>query len=159
MRLFGESKNLLLIFGNLASAMMVLWCSRSFYFHADMAGWGDAAADRQQRMLWWARMFSLIIFGASVILSAAYSSRYRWSVLVGAAVTGSLWWISKFQGMSYVSSLLLAGWFGEAAVFGVHADLSSMTTPLCWMLGFDTVLYASIISLMWPRPRGRVLGK
>jgi hypothetical protein len=56
-----SSKSLLLVLGNLVSVTMVAWSSRAFYLHADLAGWGDAAADKEQYFLWWARFISVII--------------------------------------------------------------------------------------------------
>jgi hypothetical protein len=143
-----SSKSMFLIVGNLISGIMVLWSSRAFYFHAGLAGWGDASADREQYLLWWARLASLTVFAAFVVCSAFCSSRYRWSVLGGLAVTGLMWWVSGFSATKYLGWLLLVGWLVEAFSFGVHADTERLTVPLCWMLGFNAVLYASVIALI-----------
>jgi len=129
---------------------MVLWSSRAFYFHADLAGWGDAAADWEQYLLWWLRLVSVILFSVSLILSAVYSSRYRWSVLSGITITGLLWWVGGFSITKWLGSPLLIGWFIAAFTFGVHAEMSGFTVPFCWMLGFNAGLYALVFALTWP---------
>jgi len=149
-----SSKSLLLVLGNLVSVTMVAWSSRASYLHADLAGWGDAAADKEQYFLWWARFISVILVGAAVILSALYSSSYRWSVIGGATVTGVSWWVSGISSFKWSGFLLLPGWFAQAVVFGVHADLERVTTPLCWMIGINTVLYATAIALISAGMRG-----
>jgi hypothetical protein len=133
-----------------ASGMMTLWFSRAFYFHATLAGWGDPAADKQQSHLWWARLGSLALLVFSAIISAVCSSRFRWAILGGTIVTAAsaLAGLSKFAAARSLSFLLLPGWFAEASVFGVHADLSWLTTPLCWMLGINTALYALVVALI-----------
>jgi hypothetical protein len=146
-----RSKSLLLIGGNLVSVAMVLWFSRAFYFHAGLAGWGDAAADREQYLLWWARLASVVVLFLVIVLSAKHYPRYRWSVLAGATITTALWLLGGFSVTKYLGSLLMMGWFGAALIFGVHADMSGLNAPLCWMLGFNTALYSSIIALIWPR--------
>ena len=143
-------KKLSLMFANMVSAMTVLWSSRAFYFHANLAGWGDAAVDKKQYFLWWARLISVIVFGAFVLLSAAYSSRYRWSVVGGTAITALLWWARGFSIAKWLGSLLLIGWFIAAFGFGVHAEMHGLTAPFCWMLGINTALYACIIAVVWP---------
>lgn len=150
MGLSNRSKNPLLTVGNLVSVAMVLWSSRAFYFHADLAGWGDAAADKEQYLLWWVRLISVVAFFVVIVLSAKHSSRYRWSVLGGTTVTAALWLIGRFSLTRYVGSLLLVGWFGAALIFGVHSDMESLSAPLCWMLGLNTALYSCIIGLIWP---------
>jgi len=157
MSLFGKSKTLLWVLSNLVSGVMVLWSSRAFHLHAYLAGWGDASADKEQSVLWWICLVSLILFSISVVVSAVYSSRYRRSFLGGAAITGTLWWLSGLSATNYLGYLLLVGWFAQASVFGVHADLDWGTAPLCWMLGINLALYASVIALIPPGVCDRVL--
>lgn len=144
-----RSTNLLLIVAHFAAVAIVLWSCRAFYVHADLAGWGDAAADREQYLLWWVRLISVVALFVVIVVSAKHSSRYRWSVLGGAAITTGLWLIGGFSLTRYVGSLLLVGWFGTALIFGVHSDMESLSAPLCLMLGLNTALYSCIIELIW----------